>query len=116
MIHSLVSWNLRNWRACGYKTQPLASTEAYNVVSIFYKARNRLFWRKSGTQGALTGVGLSIGYPMAINGSPSGVAVMTATPGGPAEKAGILPGDIILAIDNTSTEDMDIYDAAERLQ
>jgi C-terminal processing protease CtpA/Prc len=53
---------------------------------------------------------------MAINGSPSGVAVMTATPGGPAEKAGILPGDIILAIDDRSTEDMDIYDAAERLQ
>ncbi|XP_020394331.1 carboxyl-terminal-processing peptidase 2, chloroplastic isoform X2 [Zea mays] len=71
---------------------------------------------RSGTQGALTGVGLSIGYPMAINGSPSGVAVMTATPGGPAEKAGILPGDTILAIDNRSTEDMDIYDAAERLQ
>ncbi|CAN6245633.1 unnamed protein product [Urochloa humidicola] len=71
---------------------------------------------RSGTQGALTGVGLSIGYPMAINGSPSGVAVMTATPGGPAEKAGILPGDMILAIDNRSTEDMDIYDAAERLQ
>ncbi|OQU85938.1 hypothetical protein SORBI_3004G343500 [Sorghum bicolor] len=71
---------------------------------------------RSGTQGALTGVGLSISYPMAINGSPSGVAVMTATPGGPAEKAGILPGDIILAIDDRSTEDMDIYDAAERLQ
>ncbi|WVZ73158.1 hypothetical protein U9M48_021502 [Paspalum notatum var. saurae] len=71
---------------------------------------------RSGTQGALTGVGLSISYPMAINGSPTGVAVMTATPGGPAEKAGILPGDIILAIDNRSTEDMDIYDAAERLQ
>jgi len=51
---------------------------------------------------------------MAINGSPSGVSVMTATPDGPA--AGILPGDIILAIDDRSTEDMDIYDAAERLQ
>lgn len=53
---------------------------------------------------------------MVLNGSPTGVAVMSATPGGPAEKAGILPGDIILAIDNRSTEDMDIYDAAERLQ
>ncbi|KAL6911239.1 hypothetical protein ACP4OV_000044 [Aristida adscensionis] len=71
---------------------------------------------RSGTQGALTGVGLSIGYPMALDGSPTGVAVISANPGGPAEKAGILPGDVILAIDNKNTEDMDIYDAAERLQ
>ena len=26
------------------------------------------------------------------------------------------PGDLIMAIDNTSTETMDIYDAAERLE
>uniref|UniRef100_A0A0D9VML6 PDZ domain-containing protein n=1 Tax=Leersia perrieri TaxID=77586 RepID=A0A0D9VML6_9ORYZ len=71
---------------------------------------------RSGSQGTLTGVGLSIGYPMALNGSPSGLAVMSAAPEGPAEKSGILPGDIILAIDDRSTEDMDIYDAAERLQ
>jgi carboxyl-terminal processing protease len=74
------------------------------------------FLRKSGTQGALTGVGLSIGYPMALSGSPTGVVVISANPGGPAEKAGILPGDVILAIDNRSTDDMDIYDAAELLQ
>jgi carboxyl-terminal processing protease len=53
---------------------------------------------------------------MALNGSPSGLSVMSATPGGPAENSGILPGDVILAIDNRSTEDMDIYDAAQRLQ
>jgi carboxyl-terminal processing protease len=88
MTHSLVSWNPRNSRVCG----------------------------KSGSQGTLTGVGLSISYPMALNGSPSGLSVMSATPGGPAENSGILPGDVILAIDNRSTEDMDIYDAAQRLQ
>ncbi|XP_052145577.1 carboxyl-terminal-processing peptidase 2, chloroplastic isoform X2 [Oryza glaberrima] len=71
---------------------------------------------RSGSQGTLTGVGLSISYPMALNGSPSGLSVMSATPGGPAENSGILPGDVILAIDNRSTEDMDIYDAAQRLQ
>ncbi|XP_072975096.1 carboxyl-terminal-processing peptidase 2, chloroplastic [Typha angustifolia] len=71
---------------------------------------------RSGTQGALTGVGLSIGYPTVLNGSPTGLAVMASTPGGPANKAGISPGDIILAINDISTEDMDIYDAAERLQ
>ncbi|XAR62712.1 C-terminal processing peptidase [Bertholletia excelsa] len=59
---------------------------------------------RSGTQGALTGVGLSIGYPT------------RASPGGPANKVGILSGDVILKIDDTSTETMGIYDAAERLQ
>lgn len=74
------------------------------------------FWRQSGTQGALTGVGLSIGYPMMLNGSDTGLVVISSSPGGPASKAGIVPGDVILAIDDTSTEDMDIYDAADRLQ
>ncbi|KAG6478423.1 hypothetical protein ZIOFF_061865 [Zingiber officinale] len=71
---------------------------------------------RSGTQGALTGVGLSIGYPLVVDGTPSGLVVVSSAPGGPANKAGILSGDIILAIDGESTEDMDIYDAADRLQ
>ncbi|XP_044484797.1 carboxyl-terminal-processing peptidase 2, chloroplastic [Mangifera indica] len=71
---------------------------------------------QSGTRGALTGIGLSIGYPTGSNGSAEGLVVISASPGGPANKAGILSGDIILAIDDTSTESMGIYDAAERLQ
>lgn len=71
---------------------------------------------RSGTQGALTGVGLSIGYPTGFDGSPAGLLVISATPGGPASRAGILSGDVILTIDGTSTETMGIYDAAERLQ
>lgn len=72
--------------------------------------------RQSGTQGALTGVGLSIGYPTASDGSSAGLVVISSTPGGPANRAGISSGDVILAIDDTSTESMGIYDAAERLQ
>ncbi|CAN6551928.1 unnamed protein product [Malus baccata var. baccata] len=71
---------------------------------------------RSGTQGALTGVGLSIGYPTKLDGSAAGLVVISASPGGPANRAGILSGDVILAIDDTSTETMGIYDAAERLQ
>ncbi|XP_021290589.1 carboxyl-terminal-processing peptidase 2, chloroplastic-like isoform X2 [Herrania umbratica] len=71
---------------------------------------------RSGTQGALTGIGLSIGYPKGSEGSQAGLVVISAAPGGPAYQAGILSGDIILEIDNTSTESMSIYDAAERLQ
>lgn len=75
-----------------------------------------VFWRQSGTQNALTGVGLSIGYPLGKKESASGLVVISASPGGPANRAGISSGDIILQIDNTSTENMGIYDAAERLQ
>lgn len=71
---------------------------------------------RSGTQGALTGVGLSIGYPTGNDGALSGLMVISASPGGPASRAAIAPGDLILAIDDSSTETMDIYDAAERLQ
>ncbi|KAK9288714.1 hypothetical protein L1049_017177 [Liquidambar formosana] len=71
---------------------------------------------RSGTQGALTGVGLSIGYSTEFDGSSAGLVVISAAPGGPANRAGILSGDIILTIDDTSTETMGIYDAAERLQ
>jgi carboxyl-terminal processing protease len=53
---------------------------------------------------------------MALNGSPTGVVVISANPGGPEENVGILLGHVILAIDNKSTENMDIYDAVELLQ
>ena len=42
--------------------------------------------------------------------------VISAAPGGPAYRAGILSGDILLSIDNSSTDTMGIYDAAELLQ
>ncbi|KAH0456698.1 hypothetical protein IEQ34_014605 [Dendrobium chrysotoxum] len=71
---------------------------------------------RSGTQGALTGVGLSIGYPTGLDLSSAGLVVISTSPGGPANKIGIKPGDVILAIDERSTEDMDIYEAAELLQ
>ncbi|KAF9610686.1 hypothetical protein IFM89_023942 [Coptis chinensis] len=72
--------------------------------------------RQSGTQGALTGVGLSIGYSTVIDESSTGLVVISSTPGAPASRAGIVSGDIILAIDGINTGTMGIYDAAERLQ
>ncbi|KAJ4841888.1 hypothetical protein Tsubulata_014249 [Turnera subulata] len=73
---------------------------------------------RSGTQGALTGVGISISYPTKGDGSgqATGLVVISASPGGPANRAGISAGDIILAINDTTTQNMGIYDAADRLQ
>ncbi|KAF8096776.1 hypothetical protein N665_0301s0023 [Sinapis alba] len=71
---------------------------------------------RSGTQGAVTGVGLSIGYPAASDGSAAGLVVISAAPGGPANRAGVSPGDVILSIDSTTTETLTIYDAAQMLQ
>lgn len=71
---------------------------------------------RSGTQGALTGVGLSIAYPTGSYASSSGLVVMSSTPGGPAYRAGIASGDIILMIGGVNTEEMSVYEAAERLQ
>ncbi|CAL5397139.1 unnamed protein product [Camellia sinensis] len=72
---------------------------------------NKMF----GTQGAVTGVGLSIGYPIEGDGLRAGLVVISAAPSGPANKAGILSRDVILKIDDTSTGTMGIYDAAECL-
>ncbi|GJX54925.1 peptidase S41 family protein [Tanacetum coccineum] len=71
---------------------------------------------KLGTQGALTGVGLSIGYPTENDGALSGLIVISVSPGGPATRAAISLGDLIISINDTSTETTDIYDAAECLQ
>ncbi|XP_015941037.1 carboxyl-terminal-processing peptidase 2, chloroplastic [Arachis duranensis] len=71
---------------------------------------------RSGTQGALTGVGISIGYPTKAAMPSGGLVVISASPGGPAYRAGVSSGDIILGIDDTSTENLGLYDAAERLQ
>ncbi|GKC08813.1 peptidase S41 family protein [Tanacetum coccineum] len=69
-----------------------------------------------GIQGALTGVGLSIGYPTRNDGALSGLIVISVSPGGPATRAAISHGDLIISINDTSTETADIYDAAECLQ
>ncbi|GAQ77612.1 Peptidase S41 family protein [Klebsormidium nitens] len=68
---------------------------------------------KSGAQGAVTGVGLEVGFN---SSTPPMLVVVTPVTGGPADKAGVQPGDAILAIDDTTTEGMGLYDAAQRLQ
>ncbi|XP_074566666.1 carboxyl-terminal-processing peptidase 2, chloroplastic [Curcuma longa] len=124
------TFNGQSWfryRESALRNEPMSTRdETYKAIKKMLATLDDPFTRflepekfkslRSGTQGALTGVGLSIGYPLVVDGTPSGLVVVSSAPGGPANKAGILSGDIILAIDGESTEDMDIYDAADRLQ
>ncbi|XP_057847501.2 carboxyl-terminal-processing peptidase 2, chloroplastic isoform X4 [Cryptomeria japonica] len=71
---------------------------------------------RSGTKGALTGVGLEVGFDMTGDEASTNLMVVSPVAGGPADRAGIMPGDIISAINGTSTQGMGLYDAAERLQ
>ena len=53
-----------------------------------------------------------------MTGDKASTNLMVVSPvaGGPADHAGVMPGDIISAINGTSTQGMGLYDAAERLQ
>ena len=42
--------------------------------------------------------------------------VVTPAPGGPAEKAGLKSGDVIVSIDGTPTNGLSLYDAGDLLQ
>ncbi|KAL2923086.1 Carboxyl-terminal-processing peptidase 2 chloroplastic [Bienertia sinuspersici] len=115
------------YRENALRNEPMNSREeTYMAIRKMVATLNDPFTRflepeklrslRSGTQSSLTGVGLSIGYPTEIGESSTGVVVISAAPGGPANRAGILPGDVILAIDDASTDGMGIYDAANFLQ
>ncbi|KAK7391938.1 hypothetical protein VNO78_20362 [Psophocarpus tetragonolobus] len=52
------------------------------------------------------------GYPTKADMQASGL-VISASPGGPAYRTGVSSRDVILAIDDTSTENMGLYDAAK---
>jgi len=72
---------------------------------------------RSGTSGAVTGVGLEVGFDTSNGGTASDDLVVVApVMGGPAARAGVAPGDVILAIDGVPTSGMGLYDAARRLQ
>ena len=50
-------------------------------------------------------LGVEVQTVMGPNGQPAGVSIAAVTPGGPAAKAGLRPGDVITAVNGTATPD-----------
>jgi S1-C subfamily serine protease len=50
-------------------------------------------------------LGVSVQTVTGPDGQPAGAGIATVTPGGPAAKAGLQPGDVITAINGTATPD-----------
>jgi carboxyl-terminal processing protease len=60
--------------------------------------------------GNFSGVGMEVGIRNEL------MTIISPLPGTPAEKAGLLPGDIMLAIDGTSTEKMSVEEAVKLIR
>ena len=50
-------------------------------------------------------LGVEVQTVMGPSGQPAGVSIAAVTPGGPAAKAGLRPGDVITAVNGTATPD-----------
>lgn len=93
------------------------TSSLFPVISVYLLKRNlSVCERQSGTNGALIGVGLEVGFDVSLGGTSEDLVVVSPVLGGPAGRAGIVPGDVILAIDGVPTKGMGLYDAARRLQ
>jgi len=72
---------------------------------------------KDTTTGAFGGVGLSITKPtVSTPEAPAWVEVASPIEDTPGWKAGVQPGDLILAIDGTPTPDIDMQEVLDRLR
>ena len=50
-------------------------------------------------------IGAQVGTVTGLDGAPAGTGVVAVTSGGPADRAGLRPGDVIQAVDGTPTPD-----------
>jgi carboxyl-terminal processing protease len=119
------SFNHQNWAMVRQKalSQKLPNQKAaYVAIQNMLKSLDDPFTRfldpeqyrslQVNTSGELTGVGLQI----ALNPQTGKLEVITPIAGSPAEKAGIRPKDRILKIENLSTENLTLDEAAAQMR
>ncbi len=119
------TFNHQNWSMLRLKTlqQPLKDREAaYDAIQKMLATLDDPFTRflkpeqyrslQVNTSGELTGVGLQI----ALEPKTGQLEVVAPIAGSPAEKAGIRPHDLILAIDGVSTTELTLDESAARMR
>ncbi|KAL4425371.1 hypothetical protein ABPG75_009387 [Micractinium tetrahymenae] len=121
-------FNGQNWfkvREDALKKTPLGNRqETHDAIRALLASLGDPFTRflapdqynalRRSTQGAVTGVGVEVSFKSA--GSGAALTVIAPAPGGPAERAGIRPGDEIFAIDGQPTSSLSLYAAGNLLQ
>ena len=122
-------FNGQNWfkiREDSLKNQKLKSREdTYAAIRSLLASLGDPFTRflipeqydalRRSTSGAVTGVGVEVSFT-SERGAESPLVVIAPAPGGPADKAGIRPGDEILSIDGQPTAQLSLYAAGGLLQ
>ena len=84
--------------------------EALNDPYASFLNRERFEEEESKIQGVFEGIGAQVGMKDNL------LTVIAPLPDTPAEKAGILPGDVILAVDGESTENLSLQEAVSRIR
>ena len=97
---------------------------ALNDPFSFYMTPDEFKASLQGISGQFSGIGTTVGTVDA-NGTNSSCAPLSATcrlavesviPGSPAEKAGLLPGDVIAGIDGTSMDGLTVDQATQKIR
>ncbi|KAG2483375.1 hypothetical protein HYH03_017731 [Edaphochlamys debaryana] len=77
----------------------------------------RLQRLRSDTQrSSVTGVGVELSLTQGSGQANSQLKVVTPAEGGPSERAGVRPGDVITAVDGKPTAGISLYEASDLLQ
>ncbi len=84
--------------------------EALNDPYASFLNRERFEEEESKIRGVFEGIGAQVGMRDNL------LTVIAPLPDTPAEKAGILPGDVILAVDGESTENLSLQEAVARIR
>ncbi|KAJ9672582.1 hypothetical protein PVL29_025983 [Vitis rotundifolia] len=90
MVFSPMFMTRRLWLICTVHVVIWKMLTTLDDLFTHFPKSDKFKSLQSRTQGIITSVGLQIVYPTGFEGSPAGLLVILATPGGPASRADIL--------------------------